>query len=485
MTDWEAGMKAANVNELKAAVNGCATVGDTVTVTNATAFRDGAIDRLVYNAVFGPSTEIRGTARWMIKSAGQSLGVWSASIQGLYEAMGRGEVKGYTVPAVNLRGLTYDVARALIRAAKKNNAGTFIIEIAKSEIDYTFQRPAEYAVVMLAAAIKEGHQGPIFIQGDHFQINAKKFHADRDKEVGAVRGLITEAIRAGFYNIDIDTSTLVDLSKHNLAEEQRLNFEIGAELTKHVRSQEPKGVTVSVGGEIGEVGEKNSTVEELEAYMDGYNALVNKAGVKGISKVSVQTGTSHGGVPLPDGTIAKVALDFGTLEKLGALARQKYHISGAVQHGASTLPDDLFDKFPAVNTSEIHLATGFQNMIYESKYLPEALRAKIYKGLHDKFGDEKKPNMTEEQFIYKTRKKGFGLVKEELWTLPEAARAGIGAEMEAKFDFYIKKLGCAGNAKDVAAYIPKVMVAPDLKTEISDAAAWTPPAVTDTNPNAD
>lgn len=103
-----------------------------------------------------------------------NLGVRTASIQELYEEIGRGSYKGFTVPAINIRGLSYDVAKAVIRAAKKNNAGAFIFEIARSEIGYTGQAPGEYAVVMIAVALKEGYTGPIFIQGDHYQVNAKK-----------------------------------------------------------------------------------------------------------------------------------------------------------------------------------------------------------------------------------------------------------------------------------------------------------------------
>lgn len=71
-----------------------------------------------------------------------------------------------------------------------------------------------------------------------------------------VRKLMKEAITAGFFNIDIDSSTLVDLDRPNVVEQQRDNFEVGADLTAYVRSLEPKGVTISVGGEIGEVGGK-------------------------------------------------------------------------------------------------------------------------------------------------------------------------------------------------------------------------------------
>ena len=105
-------------------------------------------------------------------------------------------------------------ARAVIRAAKKLDAGAFIFEIARSEIGYTEQRPHEYAAILCAAALREGFTGPLFIQGDHVQTNAKKYNSpERDKELETLRGLIREEIAAGFYNIDIDTSTLVDLDK--------------------------------------------------------------------------------------------------------------------------------------------------------------------------------------------------------------------------------------------------------------------------------
>ena len=179
------------------------------------------------------------------------------------------------------------------------------------------------------------------------------------------------AIDAGYRNIDIDSSTLVDLSKPNVDEEQRENYRRAAELTALIRTLEADGVTVSVGGEIGEVGTQNSTVEELRAYLDGYRRELDARapGAKGISKVSVQTGTSHGGVPLPDGGVAEVKLDFEVLRELGVVARE-YGLAGAVQHGASTLPDELFHRFPAVETAEIHLATGLPERAVRAPRVP-------------------------------------------------------------------------------------------------------------------
>jgi fructose/tagatose bisphosphate aldolase len=306
-----------------------------VTVSQEAAIASEAMDTLVRAAVFGESEE-KEHARWLIWEIGQAVGVRAATIQDLYMARGRGNVHGFTVPAINVRGMAYDTARAIFRTAIRENAGAFILEIARSEIAYTDQRPAEYVAAMLAAALREGFRGPVFIQGDHFQVSAKKYATDPKTEVDAVKALAREAIAAGFYNIDIDTSTLVDLSKPTLDQQQKPNYDVGIDILQTVRSLEPKGVTVSVGGEIGEVGTENTTVDELRAYMDGFNRSLPK-GMAGLSKISVQSGTSHGGVVLADGSIADVKLDLDTLERLSKVARDDYGLSGAVQQGATTV----------------------------------------------------------------------------------------------------------------------------------------------------
>jgi fructose/tagatose bisphosphate aldolase len=432
-----------NMDQLK---KGCEAIlaydGEDFRVLNESRFREKLIDDLIYTAVFSPDPATSQAAGFLIRRGAASLGIISASIQSLYEAMGRKELCGFTVPAINIRGITYHVAQTVFRAAIKGNVGPVIFEIARSEIGYTKQRPLEYTCAVTAAAVKSGWRGPIFLQGDHFQINAKKFAADAKKETSAVKDLIREAIDAGFYNIDIDTSTLVDLSQPTVKDQQRTNFTLAAQLSALIRDLEPEGITVSVGGEIGEVGGKNSTVDELRVFMDGYLEELKKQGesVKGISKISVQTGTTHGGVPLADGTVAKVKIDFDVLAKLSETSRTQYGLSGAVQHGASTLPNEAFDRFPATGTAEIHLATGFQNIIYDSKGFPAELRAKIYDYLRADMSNEWKEKDTQEQFIYKTRKKGFGSFKMELWHLPIDVRDEICAELERQFAFLFDKL---------------------------------------------
>ncbi len=438
-------------------------------IENADRLKGDVLDQLVQNAVLNPSPEIKGMSRFFIKSAALELGIVSSSIQGLYEARGRGEVKGFTVPALNIRGLPYELCRAIFRTAVKMNAGAFIFELAKSEMGYTFQKPHELSTVILGAAIKEGYTGPVFIQGDHFQVNAKNYAQDPEKEIAGLKQLIQSGIAGGFYNIDIDTSTLVDLSKPAVVEQQRANFEVGVDLTQHVREFEPEGITISVGGEIGEVGKENSNERELKAYLDNFNELLekNRKGATTISKISIQTGTSHGGVPLPDGTVADVNLDFDTLENLSRISRENYGLAGAVQHGASTLPQNLFNKFPELETAEIHLATDFQNMIYGSDLFPADFKEEIYTHLRKKFAGEKKSGETDEQFIYKTRKKGFGEFKSEFWGLPNEIRAGIGKELEEKMTFLFDKLAVQSTKDCVNKTVEIVPIRPKLQDEVN------------------
>ena len=417
-----------------------------------------ALDRLVWAGVFGPPG-VREAARQGVLDQCRSVGIYPASIHALYTARGRGEAPAtFTVPAINIRGLAYDTGRALFRARRKLDAGAVICEIARSEISYTGQRPAEYTFVILAAALREGWTGPVFLQGDHFQVNAKKYAAAPAAEVKAVLELTAEALKAGFYNIDVDTSTLVDLSKPTHAEQQALNGRVCAEITAFIRQHEPAGVTVSVGGEIGEVGGKNSTAEELTAFVEVYAAELAKLvpGKPGMSKISIQTGTSHGGVPLPDGTVAQVKLDLDTLQALSTLSREHYGFAGAVQHGASTLPQELFGEFAKRGACEIHLATEFQNMLFDHPALPADLKRSIYDELRVSEAAERKPTDTDEQFFYKVRKKALGPRKQDLWSLPADVRRAIGERLEERFTFLLTQLRVQDTRKLAAQYAPLV-----------------------------
>ncbi len=413
----------------------------------------------------------QGWARYLVRLAALELGIVPCSIHEVYMARGRGEIAPtFTVPAINLRVLPFIAARAVFRVAKEMNAAAMIFEIARSEIGYTAQRPAEYATHILAAAIAEGWRGPVFIQGDHFQVSARRYASSPEEELHAVRELTREAINAGFFNIDIDTSTLVDVNKPTLDEQQRLNYQLSAAFSAFIREIEPPGVTVSIGGEIGEVGGHNSTEPELRTYMDGYRReLAHYTSRPGLSKISIQTGTSHGGVVLPDGSIAEVDVDFETLRNLSRVARLAYGLAGAVQHGASTLPEEAFGKFVEYEACEVHLATNFMNIFYD--LIPEALRREMYAWLDVNALGERKAGMSDAQFYYKTRKNALGPFKAQIYALPEEVKERLGMAWEAQFRRLFTALGLADTRPIIERFACPMLVMPRLSDYVAEETA--------------
>ena len=450
---------AASAPELLTALAGlCHIDGERLRIDDERGFRDRGIRDVAWTAALATDPGAIETAQWLAWEAAQELGAHSASIQDLYMARARGEVSGFTVPAINIRAQTFDMARTVFEAAEAGGVGAVILELARSEQTYTFQRPIDYATSVLAGAIAAGWHGPVFLQGDHYQFNAKKYTADPETMTEEIRRACRLAVDAGYRNIDIDSSTLVDLALPTVDDQQRANYERAAELTALIRTLEADGVTISVGGEIGEVGKENSNEAELRAFLDGYrrDLEARSPGAIGISKVSVQTGTRHGGMVLPDGTVGTVAVDFKVHERLGAVARSEYGLAGTVQHGASTLPDELFHRFREVETAEIHLATGFQNLLFDHPAFPKELHDAIGHWCVENAADERKADQTEPQFIYSSRKKTIGPFKRELWDL--ATKDEILAAQRAKIDFLFRELGVDGRRAMVDQYIHPVPV---------------------------
>jgi len=398
------------------------------------------IDTLVNASVFNPSEEERVIARREIRMLAKQQGIYPASIHDIYMKYGKGELKGFTVPAFNVRNLTYDFSRLLFRLMKEKKVEYAIFEIARGEVGYTDQSHDEYATSVLAAAIAEEWIGPVYIQADHTQFSAEKYILDPKGQEEVLKKFIKSAIDAGFYNIDIDASTLVDLKKTKLEEQQKENAHMTAVLTDYIRDIQPKDVTVSVGGEIGHIGGKNSTGDEYEAFMK--LVMQQQKFAVGLSKVSVQTGTSHGGTVLPDGTIKQAVVDFSVIESIGKIAQEKFGMGGVVQHGASTLPTALFHRFPEVGTLEIHLATGFQNIIFE--HMSSELKQEIYSWLDVNCAGEKKEGQTDEQFYYKTRKKANGPFKEKIWNMEGAYKEKVMRALEDEVRLILRELHIEG-----------------------------------------
>ena len=94
------------------------------------------------------------------------------------------------------------------------------------------------------------------------------------------------------------------------------------------------------------------------------------------------------------------------------------------------------------------------------------LKAEMYAWIRENAVEERKPKDTEEQFIYKARKKAIGPFKKQLWGLPEDVRAAIGASLEQRFTFLMKQLRVGGTADVVKMFVKPAAVQFDRGAEI-------------------
>lgn len=395
-------------------------------------------DTLIYSAMFAQNKRERKKSSMLIRQLAEGAGIYSASTYNLYKAAADGTFTGVTIPAINMRTLTYDFARVIFQVARENNVSAFIFELSRFEMWFTDQTPDEFVVSILAAALAEGYTGPVFLQGDHFQFNAKRYRENPDEEIGLLKKLIDESLAAHIYNIDIDASTLVNLSVADLDEQQKENYTNTALLASYIRKKEPSNVTVAIGAEIGHIGERNSTVADMIAFMRGFAAEKKMKGLQGLSKLSVATGTTHGGVLLPDGKIAAVALDFSVLHDITKVCREEYGIGGTVQHGASTLSKNMFALFPQNDTLEIHLASSFSNIVFD--HMPDDLRDEIYHWMEEHMQSDWDPKLSRQQFLYTHRKKALGKFKKKIWDMSEERKKIIRKKLEKEVEFLFKNL---------------------------------------------
>jgi hypothetical protein len=419
------------------------------------------IDRWAETAALA-EPQARTLAIWAIRQAALAADIVPCSVQELYLARAAGKWSGRTVPAMNLRGWTYHTCRSVFRAARELDAKLFIFEQAVGEWLYAQQPPAEYTAGVLAAALREGHRGPVFLQADHDQVDAKALKKDRDAEVRRLETIMREQIAAGYYSIDIDASTVVDLSLPTVREQQRLNAELTAHFTQFVRGIEPKGVTISLGAEIGEVGHENTTPEELREFMAVYIEDLRARGNKltPVSKISINSGTYHGGKMQADGTLAPVTVDYALLKTISDICRESFNMGGAVQHGASTLPGTQLAKFPGTGTVEIHLALGFNNLIFDHPSLPQALKDQIRDYTFANHAHERGPGENDTQFFYNSRKKAWKVIKKPFWDMGHKAHEEIMASLQAMFRDMFTWMNVGGTSDLVRAHTTVTKVAP-------------------------
>jgi fructose/tagatose bisphosphate aldolase len=382
------------------------------------------------------------------------MGVYPASIRSWYQALGRGELAPMTVPAFNVRGLTYALGRAIWRAALDRKAGPFMFELAPSEAVAGKQTFEEFAALTLAAAAREGYRGPVFLQGDHFGVETPQGLTD-------ILDLAQRVMKAGFYQVDIDASHLFDPKRADLAGYHLPNARAVARIVADLRGRQPQGHRLALGGEVGEIGGRNTSGADLLAFYQEFSRCL-PPGVAGLDKISAQTGTLHGGNVQPDGTVGHMPLDFNLASALSRQARA-LGLAGLVQHGASTLSLPDLSRLPDTGVVEVHLATQIQNIVFDHPAFPSDLlhqmRDRLVLSAHGAEGEQvaEENQQSEAQRFYRARWTAWGAFRSELLELPETALRPITQSLSAWVaDIFhaLRVEGCAERVNDYAGEAP-------------------------------
>lgn len=370
---------------------------------------------LVQKVNFGTEEEMTESVA-TINSIASEKGVIFGSSADLYGKFISGEERGFVVPAINVRTLTYDFAKLIFSMISGLKRKYVIFELAPTEGGYTNQTPQQFASSITAGALAAGYEGEIVIQGDHYQFSANKYALDPGAERMRLMGLIDESISVGYRNIDIDASTLVDYQRADISSQQKENVTETLALLTHIRTKYPDK-NISVGGEIGHIGDRNTIPEEVEYFLGKMKQISNS-----INKVAVQTGTTHGGMIDESGKNISMPIDLELVGNLGISAK-KFGVAGIVQHGASTLPIDVLSQLSSKNVIEAHLSTGWQNIFFDN--LPENIKQEMYGHIRSNFMSESNSIWSETEAIYRLRKKVLGPFKEKIWSMNIEEKAPI------------------------------------------------------------
>ena len=90
----------------------------------------------------------------------------------------------------------------------------------------------------------------------------------------------------------------------------------------------------------------------------------------------------------------------------------------------------------------------------------------MYAWVRENALEERKPKDTEEQFLYKARKKAIGPFKQRMWGIADAPRTAIGKSLEERFTFLMRQLKIDGTAAAVARFVRAPQVPIDREAEI-------------------
>ncbi len=418
------------------------------------------VDRLIYNAVFHHDTQIKGTSRWLIKAIAQEKQIFPASIKGLYAFLETEKKPKMTIPVVRFPGLSYPIARAVIRAAQRNHASAFIFEIEKSQDLRFSQTPGEFVCIILASAIREGFTGPVFIQTNHFQIDPEQYDQDPSGEKNRLLNLIEESIRAGSYNLWLDGASMELTRGSKKKDTLKPQAHLLAELTHRVHTLEPPGIDICIGAKLGSGKDPTDYQGELQKFMKQYEDALHQINqfAKKVCKISFLSEIKAPIKGNKPGFSSKQKKN--KTKEAFKLAQEKYHLMVGLDLDIPGFSQEHIKKTYGMESAEIQFPLHCMNLFLQHREFPAALKEELMGSFPNLF--------SKSQDASRDSQSAFERYKEGFWTLPPSIHEEVGTAIEKEASSMFTAFRVNNTEEIVHQTIPSQKVPLNLTQEIEE-----------------
>lgn len=446
--------------------------GNRVEVLDADRLRTHTVEPLLYNSLFHPSERARDVCRWILREAAAAEGIHCTSLAGLYAALARGLAPPVTVPLLRACVLPYDVARAVLRAARDHASEALAFAFGPEDASDTGLSVLDYASCVLAAALRERHGGPIFLRFGPLRVRSAAFALDAGAELSRLETLASDAVEAGFLNVHVDGSRLVDPGASTPLDKVALAAAVSGRLGAHVRGVRPRGGDVCLVSGIGDPGGREAVVDAARAFLDAFEvALHTRAGrVPGLSALSLRHST-EGPYELP------VDPDLDLLREAGEVVSHDYRIGGTSIGDVTPLEQGRLSTLPPARVREAELSLALQDAVLDHPAFPLHIRDELHRRVDTQLRAERRPGEDAGDFRRRNRRRLLAPFLRELFDLDAAARDAIAGDLRTRAGGWIAQLGgtnTQGVIRDtieIHAFetaIPVSGLARDAETALSD-----------------
>ncbi len=418
--------------------------GNAVQISDANRLRRQVIDDLIENALFHPSEQLRYLCHWLIRRIAAAEVIYPASAGSMHDRFRRELMGRAAVPVFGMRVLTYDSARACFQAARERSAVAFMFELSDGAMGYPAPNPTAFASSVLAAAVKEHYQGPVFLSAGWIRADEEAWRRDRDGEISRLRTEAQSAAEAGFFNFHFSAASLIATEKPTHAEQQRRNYRTCGELSNFVREIDPPGITSSVSGELGQLPDGTEAVPMMRAFLNGYLGEFTRRGSTLPSHVALSANVVEGVEPGPP-------LDVVT--DLAEIGQREYDVGLAVRDLPRDYPENHYEALIRAGATTLQLAPHVDDWVFDDEAFPTALKEDIYRWADGQAPGLRRPGEGDQPFLYRARRAALDAFATRLWEMPEVTRKALREAQTLRFHDLFDRFGVrnsAGMVRDAA-----------------------------------